>query len=103
MKKALKVSLFAAAALLLQGCATSFPVGSIMTDITVPVAVTDNGDATKVGVAHCKSIMAMVATGDCSLEAAKKQGGITEVTHVDWKAHSILGIIGNYELIVHGR
>ena len=103
MKNVLKVSVLAAAAMLLQGCATSFPIGSLFTDVQLPVAVTGNAQGTKIGVAKCKSVLSMVATGDCSLEAAKKQGGITEVTHVDWKANNILGVIGEYELIVHGR
>jgi hypothetical protein len=103
MKNVLKVSVLAVAAMLLQGCATSVPVGGLFTDLQLPVAVTSNAQGTKIGIAKCKSVLGLVATGDCSLEAAKKQGGITEVTHVDWKANNILGIIGEYELIVHGR
>ena len=102
MTKILKISLLAGVALL-QGCAMSVPMGNLMTEIQLPVAVTSNSTAMKVGVAECKSYLGMVATGDCSLETAKKQGGITEVSHVDWKAKNILGIIGEYELVVHGR
>ena len=103
MLKTVKVIGIAAASFLLQGCATSVPVGGILTDVQLPVSVTSNGNATKVGVAHCESFLGLLATGDCSIEAAKKQGGITEVTHIDWKANNILGVIGKYELQVHGR
>ena len=103
MSRILKVASFICSAALLQGCATSVPVGSLMTEVQLPVAVTSNNKATKVGTAECKSVLSMIATGDCSIEAAKKQGGISEVTHVDWKARNILGIIGEYELVVHGR
>ncbi|MGB3620766.1 MAG: TRL-like family protein [Ketobacter sp.] len=98
--KALTVcSIFAA----LGGCASSFPVGGVLTDVTIPVAVTANDTATKTGTASCQSILSLIAQGDCSIEAAKKAGNITNVTHIDWKANNILGIIGKYELIVHGN
>lgn len=102
MKKVFSLSAMAIVATL-SGCATPYPVGGILTDITVPVTTTSSQASTKVGTAKCTSVLTLVATGDCSLEAAKKAGGITEVSHVDWKANNILGIIGNYELIVHGQ
>lgn len=102
MKKILASGLIAAS-LALGGCASSQPYGGLFTDLQLPVTATSNEQGTKVGTATCKSILAMVATGDCSIEAAKQDGNITEVTHVDWKANNILGIIGNYELIVHGN
>jgi hypothetical protein len=79
------------------------PVGGLLTDIQLPVGATSNAEASKTGSAKCTSILALVATGDCSMETAKKNGNITSVTHADWKANNILGIIGNYELIVHGN
>ena len=85
------------------GCATSRPIGGLFTDITLPVVATsNNGPSTKVGEAKCASYLAMVATGDCSLEKAKKNGNITNVKHVDWQAHNILGIIGHYKVVVYG-
>lgn len=92
-----------AASVSLTGCATSMPVGVILTDVTLPAGATANGEATKVGRAKCQSILLLVAQGDCSIEAAKADGGITEVTHMDWKANNILGVIGNYELTVYGN
>ena len=92
-----------AAATLLTGCATSVPVGVFYTDVTLPAEATSNSAAGKVGKATCQSILSLVATGDCSIEAAKKNAGITEVTHVDCKANNILGIIGTYTVTVHGR
>jgi len=90
-------------ALMLGGCATSYPIGGILTDVTLPAGVTEHASAKKTGVAKCQSILALVANGDCSIEAAKKDGGITKVSHVDWKANNILGIIGNYEVRVYGE
>ena len=95
-------ALFAAATL--AGCATPYPQGIIYTELKLPVNVTsNNGKTAKVGTAECMSVLGMVATGDCSIEAAKKQGGITKVHHVDWDAKNVLGIIGNYKVVVYGE
>ncbi len=102
MKKSF-AAIVTVSALMLGGCATSYPVGGILTDITLPAGVTEHAAAKKTGVAKCQSILALVANGDCSIEAAKKDGGITKVSHVDWKANNVLGIIGNYEVRVYGE
>ena len=103
MKKTLKTLAFTCVVLALTACATPYPIGSIMTDITLPVQVTSNdGTSSKVGEANCKSYFAMFASGDCSIDAAKKNGGITKVHHADWHAKNLLGIIGNYKLMVYG-
>ncbi len=103
MKKLILGSMIAAS-VTLTGCATSYPVGGLYTDVNLPIAATaNNGDASKSGTATCQSILSLVAQGDCSIEAAKKNGGITKVHHVDWDANNILGIIGNYKLTVYGN
>ena len=51
----------------------------------------------------CTSILSMVATGDASIEAAMKNGGITKVHHVDWQAKNILGIYGEFKTTVYGE
>lgn len=102
MKKVL-TTLALAATVTLSGCATSVPVGGIYTDVTLPRGATSESEATKVGSAKCTSLLSLIAKGDCSIEAAKADGNITTVTHMDWKANNILGIFGNYELVVHGN
>lgn len=89
-------------ALVLGGCATAAPLGGLYTDLNLPVSATSAGTAGKQGSATCQSILTLLATGDCSFEAAKADGGITTVTHADWKANNILGIIGTYTLTVYG-
>lgn len=88
---------------LLGGCATSAPIGAIYTDVTLPLQATSAQGGSKVGTSQCTSILAILATGDCSIEAAKAAAGITEVTSVDWKANNILGIIGTYTTTVRGN
>ena len=104
MKKA--ILMIAACALIAAatGCATAYPVGQFYTELKLPVAVTANaGRAMKTGTAECKSILSLVAIGDASIEAAKKNGGITKVHHVDWEVENILGIIGKYKVTVYGE
>ncbi|MDH5480784.1 MAG: TRL-like family protein [Nitrosomonas sp.] len=89
---------------ILTGCATSFPVGSLYTEIALPVNATSAGaKSPKVGTASCTSILTLLATGDCSIEAAKKNGNISTVSHVDWDAKNILGIYGEYKITVYGN
>ena len=105
MRRAIKA--LAAAFVLLAfvtGCATVYPIGSWYTDVKLPVGATDNvGKATKVGTAESISILSLFAFGDSSIEAAKKNGGITKVYHVDWDARNILGIYGKYTVTVYGE
>ena len=89
---------------LFTGCATTYPVGLIYTQVKLPVMVTpNNGKATKVGTAECRSVLSLVAEGDASIEAAKENGGITKVHHVDWEVENILGVIGKYKVTVYGE
>ncbi len=94
-----------ACSLLVGGCASTYPMGSMYTNLKMPVATTSNveGKVMKTGTAECRSYCGMVAIGDVSLETAKKNGGITKVVHVDWEVESILGIIAKYKLTVYGE
>lgn len=84
-------------------CASTYPIGTIYTGVNVPQAATALKGATKTGEATCTSILALVATGDCSIEAAAKNGGITEIQSVDYKVNNILGVYGTYTTIVKGK
>ncbi|MBO6101737.1 MAG: TRL-like family protein [Opitutales bacterium] len=104
MKKQMILLGAIAGAALLSGCATTIPQGTFYTDVKVPVAATSSTAANlKTGVSSCKSYCGVVTIGDASIEAAKKNGGIKKVVSVDWKAKSILGLVGQYECIVKGE
>ena len=104
MKKLVPVVALLLAVAVAGGCATAYPVGLLHTGVKLPVTATSNaGKGLKVGVAECQSILALVAVGDASIEAAMKNGGISEVHHVDWEAENILGIIGKYKCTVYGK
>lgn len=55
----------------------------------------------KTGRACATSVLALFASGDASIEAAAKDGGITNVTSVDHESKWTL-LIGEYCTIVHG-
>jgi hypothetical protein len=86
----------------LAGCATPTPLGFIYYDAKLPVTATSNSASTRVGTATCESILSVVALGDCTIEAAKRNGNITKVTNVDWDARNILGVYGTYTTKVYG-
>jgi len=88
----------------LTGCATSMPIGSLYTELKLPVTATgESVKGPKVWTAECMSVLGLVATGDASVAAAMRNGGITKVSHIDWEAKNILGIIGNYKVVVYGQ
>jgi hypothetical protein len=89
----------------LNGCvAVATPaVGVLFTDVKYGDTATTSTSATREGKACAQSILAMVATGDASIAAAKANGGVTEVSYVDHTAHSILGIVGEWCTIVKGK
>lgn len=104
MKRVLTMGVLCALLVSAAGCATPYPTGMAYMQMTLPVGVTANdGRATKIGVAECKSYLGLVAMGDASIEAAKRNGGITQVHHVDWEVENILGVIGTYKLTVYGE
>ncbi len=104
MKKVLIVSVGCTLLGLATGCATPYPIGSAYTQLRLPITATANtGKATKVGVAECRSYLTLIAIGDASIEAAKRNGGITRVHHVDWDVENILGLIGRYRVTVYGE
>lgn len=102
-----KVRTFLALALcsgMLSGCAAGVaPVtGFIFTEVSGPLAAT-TGAAARTGTATCQSILGAVALGDCSVDAAKKNGGITTVASVDYKTRSILGVYAEVTTVVRGK
>ena len=103
MKKILGVMGIAIALFALTGCATSIPVGQLYTGVKLPTTATSNTNATKTGTATCSSVLSLIAVGDCSIETAAKNGGITQIQSADLEVNNILGIYGSYTTIVRGQ
>lgn len=77
-------------------------VGLLFTDVTAPVMATSETSRSKVGVSKCNAIIG-IATGDCSIEAAMKQGGIRKIQHVDYRVKSYLGLYAECTTTVYGE
>lgn len=103
--KALKLGLLLTIATNLTACATArAPVsGALYTDVRSGDMVTDAHGGTAQGQACATSILGLIATGDASVDAAKKNGGVLQVVSVDHSSSSILGIYAKYCTIVQGK
>lgn len=88
---------------LVSGCSSIGLVGGIYTNVTTPVNATSNERGAKTGKAKCLSVLGIVATGNCSIEAAAKNGNIDEIKTVDTKTYSILGLFSEVTTIVTGN
>ena len=97
------LSVAALAAILFSGCASSTPTGALFTGVKLPVSGNQGASGNKTGEASCMSLLGILATGDCSVSTAAKNGGITQVQSVDTRVDSILGIINSYTTIVKGN
>ena len=91
----------------LNGCAMAhggdaMAMGTIYSGYKSSGAVGTAADS-KTGEACISSILGVVATGDASLEAAKKAGGVTQVAYVDHEQFSVLGVYATSCTIVHGQ
>ena len=100
MKKLLFLS---AAAMMLAACATPPTEAgvSLFAQTTQPLMVTGN-TGTKVGRACATNVLGLLISGDMSVEAAKKNGRITQVASIDKEIKSY-AIYAEVCTIVTGR
>ncbi len=104
----MKLRLLAAAAALTFGLAGCAQVPSdmgfaLIVDSQEPVSATEASVASKRGEACGENILGIIAQGDHSIDAAKRNGGITQVTSVDTDVFSILTFYGKRCTIVRGN
>lgn len=102
-KTSLLVAAVAVAAV--SGCAVQpYQTGAFYSDINVPVNVRDNAVACKKrGTSKATNILGFVGTGDASVAAAKKAGGIKAVGTVDVHFKNILGLFSETTTEVCGQ
>jgi hypothetical protein len=63
----------------------------------------ENIGTSKAGKSCGTNILGLVVTGNTSIDAAKKKGGITKVATVDFEGTSILGLYSTVCLVVRGE
>src|SRR5579859_5700301 len=90
------------AGFLLGACAhaNSVVLGGLYSDVKGPLAVSPQTGSSKMGTASCSSILGIIATGDCSINAAAKAGGITKIHNVDFESMNILTFYATFTTIV---
>lgn len=105
MTKSLILAGFGTALLLAGGCAAvRSPVsGSLYLDVKSSESVGTGTVAPKSGTSKATTILGWVGTGDASINAAAKAGGISRIGYVDYQSTNILGIFGTTETIVYGE
>lgn len=103
MKKVRMMIACAALALAMTGCGTVGMVGVVYTGYTEPVLATGNPVGYKCGTASSVSILGIAAIGDGGINKAAKNASITQISHVDKKTVSILGIFTTCKYFVYGE
>ena len=111
MRKILLLATLVAVCITMTGCGAMLAVGGggiLYQDTKAPAAALAYYGPTatqgmKTGTGSFTSILGILATGDASLDAAMRSGGITKLHHVDTEVTSILGIISTYKIIVYGE
>lgn len=89
---------------LLVGCANVAPQGGMLFhDIKYGIDATSVDEAPKRGEACQSSVLFLVGSGDASVEAAKRNAGISKVATVDASSFSVLGFYNKYCTIVTGN
>ena len=81
------------------------PIGTAYSDLKAPlgVEISDTKVGPKTGKAKTTSILGLFATGDASIQAAAKNGGLKKVYHADYQYYNLLGIIQETTVIVNGE
>ena len=108
MKNIFVALLIVGVSLLLAGCAPNSPVqGLPFTASTFPSGDKVKLDADsfeKQGKSSCYSILYILAFGNCGINKAMENGGITKVHHVDNKSMNfLLFLFIKYDTVVYGE
>ena len=84
-----KLMLLAGACLMLGACATpATHVGTALIELTNQPVLATGERGSKVGKACATNILGIIIQGDMSVEAAKKNGRITQVASIDTEIKS---------------
>lgn len=103
MKSLTHLAAVSSLALALSACVSAPVSGFLWTDVKGGVTATEAYGGSARGEACASSILGAVATGDASIDTAKKVGGIAQVVTIDYSVTNILGIYAKYCTIVYGK
>lgn len=103
--KLMKIATILLCAVWLGGCAVAASPtnGVLLTNVKGPINANEGTDTSKEGKSCAKNILGLVALGDASIEAAKKDGGISKITTVDHTTSRILGLYAQFCTVAYGE
>jgi len=94
------------------GCAAGYyktPVqpagGWAFARVEGPISTNFDGGAPvtmKRGEAMAESFLGFIALGDCSLQGAAQNGGVSNIRYADYKFENILGVYSKFTTVVYG-
>lgn len=89
----------------LSGCASvaTPTTGFLYTAVQGPIVTGTATDASRTGQACANNILGIIAVGDASIDAAKKNGNIKNVASVDHDSLTVLGLYGKFCTVVKGN
>ena len=80
------------------------PPGGVVSVTTAPLSTEGNWDVgSKRGEASSYSVLGLYASGDCSIAAAARNGGLKKIGHVDYEYFNVIGIWQKATVIVYGE
>ncbi len=103
MKMKLASIVVLSAAALFSGCAIQ-PNKALVYSNASSAGMATNAKGLKTGVSGtCKNLLGFIATGDCSIKNAAKNGKIKTISTVDYKETNILSFISTRQTVVTGN
>ena len=106
MKKTSAIALAALLAFGAAGCLSApfRPPSGMVSVTTAPLSTEGNWDVgSKKGEASSTSVLGLYASGDCSIAAAARNGGLKKIGHVDYEYVNIIGIWQKATVIAYGE
>jgi len=81
------------------------PPGLMFSQTKAPLDVDyDNTTlGTKQGTAVATSILGLFSFGDCSIQAAARDGQLSKINHADYEVLNVLGLFSKTTVIVYGE
>lgn len=81
------------------------PYGSLFADISAPMTVDYEGQAVapNQGRASAKSVLGLIAWGDCSVQAAAQRGGLRKIHYCDYEYMNVLGFYQSFTVVARGE
>ena len=106
MKRMSAIVLVALLAVGVAGCLSApfQPPGGVVSVTKAPLSTEGNCDVgSKRGTSSSFSVLGLYASGDCSIAAAARNGGLKKIGHVDYEYFNVIGIWQKATVIAYGE